>query len=637
MSLIDSTANRGRSARRRLRAQGVAARAGADRADRRQSDAHPAGSDRRARREASATRRRCSPTANASATARSPSAPNRYARWALEQGLGKGDVVCLLMPNRPEYMAIWLGITRVGGVVALLNTNLAGRVARALHRHRRAQAHHRRGRAARRHSRRAPRILRPGRTIWSHGDSAQRLPRHRPRDRAPFGRRARRRASARASRIDDRALYIYTSGTTGLPKAANVSHHRLMQWSHWFAGMMDTGAERPHVQLPADVSQRRRRGGDRRGAGRRRLGGDPREVLGAAGSGTTSSRWDCTLFQYIGELCRYLRQRAAASARDARTAAAVLRQRACGPTSGRSSRAASAFRRSSNSTPRPKATSRCTTARASPARSAASRRSWRTAFRLALVQVRRRDRRAGARRRRASACAARPDEVGEAIGRIGDDGADAGGRFEGYTDAAASEQEDPARRVRAGRRLVSHRRSDAQGRAAAIFYFVDRIGDTFRWKGENVSTSEVAEAIAPVPASPRRCVYGVAVPGTEGPRRHGRDRRRRTASISPRLRRHLDRAPAGLCAAAVPAHRSVRSRSPRRSSTRSSDLVREGYDPARPPTRSISTIRERQAFVRLDRRALRTNSAPASPRVGGHALTAQLKPCCRRRPSAPCR
>src|SRR5438034_4043017 len=51
---------------------------------------------------------------------------NRYARWALDQGIGTGDVVCLLMPNRPEYMAIWLGITRVGGVVALLNTNLTG-------------------------------------------------------------------------------------------------------------------------------------------------------------------------------------------------------------------------------------------------------------------------------------------------------------------------------------------------------------------------------------------------------------------------------------------------------------------------------------------------------------------------------
>ena len=39
----------------------------------------------------------------------------------------------------------------------------------------------------------------------------------------------------------DCALYIYTSGTTGLPKAAKVSHQRLLTWSAWFAGMMDTG------------------------------------------------------------------------------------------------------------------------------------------------------------------------------------------------------------------------------------------------------------------------------------------------------------------------------------------------------------------------------------------------------------
>src|SRR5882672_6531736 len=51
---------------------------------------------------------------------------NRYARWALGQGMVAGDVVALLMPNCPEYMAIWLGITRIGGVVALVNANLAG-------------------------------------------------------------------------------------------------------------------------------------------------------------------------------------------------------------------------------------------------------------------------------------------------------------------------------------------------------------------------------------------------------------------------------------------------------------------------------------------------------------------------------
>src|SRR5215813_10414026 len=51
---------------------------------------------------------------------------NRYAHWALDQGLAKGHTVCLMMPNRPEYLAIWLGLTSVGVVVALINTELLG-------------------------------------------------------------------------------------------------------------------------------------------------------------------------------------------------------------------------------------------------------------------------------------------------------------------------------------------------------------------------------------------------------------------------------------------------------------------------------------------------------------------------------
>src|ERR1700681_1314018 len=51
---------------------------------------------------------------------------NQYARWTLAEQIQKGDTVCLMMPNRPEYMALWLGVTRVGGVVALLNSNLTG-------------------------------------------------------------------------------------------------------------------------------------------------------------------------------------------------------------------------------------------------------------------------------------------------------------------------------------------------------------------------------------------------------------------------------------------------------------------------------------------------------------------------------
>src|SRR5260370_2475856 len=51
---------------------------------------------------------------------------NRYARWALSAGIEAGDTVCLVMPSRPAYLAPWLGITRVGGLVALINTRLVG-------------------------------------------------------------------------------------------------------------------------------------------------------------------------------------------------------------------------------------------------------------------------------------------------------------------------------------------------------------------------------------------------------------------------------------------------------------------------------------------------------------------------------
>ncbi len=111
------------------------------------------------------------------------------------------------------------------------------------------------------------------------------------------------------------------------------------------------------------------------------------------------------------------------------------------------------------------------------------------------------------------ACAA--DEIGEALGRIAGDGGDAGGRFEGYTDKGASDRK-LLRKVFADDdawfRTGDLMRRDADG----FFYFVDRVGDTFRWKGENVSTTEVAETIAKFTGVLEAVVYGVVVAAADG-------------------------------------------------------------------------------------------------------------------------
>src|SRR5437667_379465 len=87
--------------------------------------------------------------------------------------------------------------------------------------------------------------------------------------------------------------------------------------------------------------------------------------------------------------------------------------------------------------------------------------------------------------------------------------------YDGYTDRAASERKlvrDAFARGDAWFRTGDLLRQDADG----YYYFVDRIGDTFRWKGENVAAQEVADLLAGTPGVTEANVYGVPVPGEDG-------------------------------------------------------------------------------------------------------------------------
>jgi fatty-acyl-CoA synthase len=435
---------------------------------------------------------------------------NRYARWALAQGLRKGEVVCLLMPNRPEYLAIWLGITSAGGAVALLNTNLAG-----------AALAHCIDLVAPRHvivaDTLAPALasavphLKSRPQVWSHGESAVAMPRI---DRAiemlasdPLS-----AAERPALTIEDRALFIYTSGTTGMPKAANINHYRLMLASLGFAGVMGTRAsDRMYDCLPMYHTT----GGVVATGALLVKGGSVviREKFSAAAFWDDVARHDCTMFQYIGELCRYL-VNAPPQANETRHRVRL----ACG--NGLRPDIWSAFQQRFR-IPRIvefyAATEGNVTLFNFEGRPGAIGRLPRLLERRFPVRIVKFDvaREVPLRDARGFCIRCAPDEIGETIGQILNDPAMPTNRFEGYADPDDSEHKILRNVFEQGDawfRTGDLMRQDERG----YFYFVDRIGDTFRWKGENVSTAEVAETINRFPGVRDACVYGVTVAGHDG-------------------------------------------------------------------------------------------------------------------------
>jgi fatty-acyl-CoA synthase len=190
------------------------------------------------------------------------------------------------------------------------------------------------------------------------------------------------------------------------------------------------------------------------------------------------------------------------------------------------------------------------------------------------------------------------NEVGEAIGQLLTDHSNVGSRFEGYSNREASEQKILRNVFAPGDawyRTGDLMRQDSRG----YVFFVDRIGDTFRWKGENVATSEVAEAIGAFPGITEATVYGVAIPGTDGKAGMAAIVTDRELDLGA-FRAHLvDRLPEYARPVFLRIRRDLEVTDTFKHTK--SVLVREGYDPVAIGDALYFNNRERQAFVRLDK------------------------------------
>ena len=431
---------------------------------------------------------------------------NRYARWAQSIGLKRGDAVALLMENRAEYLFVWTGLVKIGVTVALINTNLRERalghsltISGANHVVLGAEL------AANLASCTDDLASKP--TIWATGgkvegakdlDEALAAQSSEP---LPKGVRDGLTSS-------DKCFYIYTSGTTGLPKAANMSHQRIQTMMHSFAvAMRSTERDRMYVVLPLYHSA----GGVCAIGSTLTVGGS---VIIKRKFSTTQFWDDCvkyraTQFQYIGELCRYLLN-APPHPLERKHSLRVVMGNGLRPEIWTPFQTRFAipwiiefYGATEGNVALVNADGKVGAIGRIPG-------YFRNLIRTRLVQFNV-EREEPVRGPDGFCIECKPGEIGEALGMIDE----VRSRFEGYSRGADTEKKILRNVFKTGDawfRTGDLLRGDSEG----YFYFVDRIGDTFRWKGENVATSEVAEAISVFPGVREANIYGVRVPGTDG-------------------------------------------------------------------------------------------------------------------------
>lgn len=528
------------------------------------------------------------------------------ARVLWERGLRAGDVVALFMESRPQFVAAWLGAARLGAEAALINSSLRGEAAMHCLRASRAKAllfgaeltpafEEIRGALGKE-------LLlfcsgEMGTEATPHGVEAfdalvAAAPTHQfPR---PAGRG-----------FSDRLFYVYTSGTTGMPKAAIVVHSRYYRMAtlvHYGFGMR--ASDILYSCLPLYHTA-----GNIVGVGQCLLHGLTvviRKKFSASRFWDDCVKFNCTIVQYIGETCRYLLNQPASPAERRHAVRLALGNGLRAPV----------WREFTRRFGVPQigefygATEcNCSIGNFDNTFGACgfNSRILPSVYPIRLMRVHE-DSMELLRDSDGLCIPCQPGEPGQLVGRVVQ--SDPLRRFDGYVDESATSKK------------LAHdvfSRGDCAYLSGDVLvmddlgymFFRDRTGDTFRWRGENVSSTEVEGTLSRSLGMADVAVYGVDVPGVEG-------KAGMAAIADPAGSLDVVSLHAALELALPPYARPLFLRVLERLATTSTfklqktDLRREGYDPR--------TLTDRLYFLDARRRAyVALTPALYSDIVSGHA------------------
>ncbi|XP_075985407.1 fatty acid transport protein 3 [Anticarsia gemmatalis] len=437
---------------------------------------------------------------------------NRISWYFKRQGFKPGEVIAVFMETQPEYVFIWLGLAKIRVVAALINNNLKG--AQLIHCLRCA------GCKALIFGDEMSEVIKeiqheiPDIPLFQFNTPDREIA---PvlQDTAPLAAELKEMSSdpvvdAGRATPRDTVLYIYTSGTTGFPKAAVITNIRYM--------LIPLGVQRAAQLTSADVVYDplplHHTAGGVLGAGLAIISGLTvvlRKKFSATNYWADAAKHGCTAAQYIGEICRYLLA-VPPGPNDRAHKVKVVFGNGLRPQIWEEYVQRFGVKRVLEFYGATEGNSNLVNLDSKVGAIGFLSRMFATIYPLTLVKC---DEITGEILRNSNGRCIQcgPHEPGLLLGKI--DKRKAILTFSGYSDKSASEKK-MVRNVRTEGDCYFNTGDVLVMDHYGYFYFKDRTGDTFRWRGENVSTAEVEGVLSTLIGLKDAIVYGVQIPNVEG-------------------------------------------------------------------------------------------------------------------------